>query len=95
MSSGERRATLIPGSAGAGLGQCTGGTLEMDREEAVRILKMIKDTNWAAPPPDGVLNMGERAFIANILAGSRDAANFTVTGKQLFWLRDIKDKLLG
>jgi hypothetical protein len=67
----------------------------MDVEEALRILKMIKDTDWAQAPPDGVLNSEERAFIASILAGSRDVEHFTVTGKQLFYLRDIKDKLLG
>lgn len=88
-------AKLVPSSLGHGLGQTTGGTPEMDKAEAIRILKMIKDTDWADPPPDGVLNSGERALIASMLAGSRDVENFTVTGRQVFYLRDVKEKLLG
>lgn len=57
------------------------GTPEERREEADRLIELIAENQ-------GELNEKERDFVADIEMGGN------VSAKQLFWLRDIKDKYL-
>ena len=75
------------------LGQQTGGTASSDADEARRILDMMEHT----PFDDIAAYAGQKAadFIAD-MRESRDLyrATFAVTGKQLFFLRSVKDQLV-
>ena len=90
------RAKLVPEpqpSLGKGIGQQTGGTAQSDGQEARTLLGMI------APCGIEVVKeiCGDRAagFVAEQVGRSNAiVTHFTVTGKQLFWLREIKDKLV-
>ena len=62
----------------------TGGTADDRRSEADRILNMI--VGHLTPEE---LTGKEADFVASIMDG-----NVPVSPKQLFWLRDIKDKYL-
>ena len=80
-------------SIGKGIGQQTGGTSYDDRDEALRIVRMIAE----ASHEDIETACGLEA--ANFVRDVRVMVGFgkspiPVTGKQLFWLRDIKDKLI-
>jgi hypothetical protein len=63
----------------------TGGTAEDRRNEADRIIGILADhiVAWK------LLNEVEYQFVQNISPHHR-----LVSAKQLFWLRDIKDKYL-
>jgi hypothetical protein len=85
-------------SRGIGLGQQTGGTAQSDVDEALRILKMIGSVGWNED--DSPLDVGTRRFIGHQFARLRGCdeayakANYTLTGRMLFWLREAKDKLI-
>lgn len=88
-----KKVSLVPQSAGAGLGQQTGGNSLSDGREARTLLAMI------APVGRETVReiAGDRAaqFVADLVEQSNaTVTHFTVTGKQLFYLRDIKDKLV-
>ena len=76
-------------SAGKGLGQQTGGSATMDTAEAGKIMSMIDPIDELALAD--TLSEKEFKFIHDIRVS---IAFGSVTGKQLFWLRDIKDKLV-
>jgi hypothetical protein len=90
------RAKLVPdaniGSLGRGLGQTTGGTAQSDAEEVRRILKIISDVST----DDIILHCGSKAsaFVADIRNAASFGPAFRVTGKQLFYAREIRDKLV-
>ena len=80
-------------SLGKGIGQITGGNAMSDGKEAIRLLRMIT--------PCGIDTVTEvcGANAAKFVSEQTDRSNatvthFSVTGKQLFWLREIKDKLI-
>jgi len=64
----------------------TGGTADDRRVEADRILKIFRDTNLDAED----LSETEARFVAEQI----DHPERPVSPKQLFWLRDIKDRYL-
>ena len=61
----------------------TGGDADSRRKEATRLLDMIRDKTEMMTP-------SELRFVE----GMFDDLGQSVTGKQLLWLRDIKDKYL-
>jgi hypothetical protein len=81
-------------SIGKGLGQQTGGGATSDADEARKLLELIEDAGGYSL----VLEvMGDKS--ANFVASQLEArdirrSSYYVTGKQLFWLRDIKDRLV-
>lgn len=88
-----RRTSMIPQSAGAGLGQQTGGNVDSDTREALTLLKMIGSCPW--DEDDSGIGLRARIFLhEQYEREGRDKGAYKVTGKQLFWLRDIKDKLV-
>jgi len=58
----------------------TGGDADSRRSEADRIIAIIEDEMESLAPR-------QRAFVEQMAAGG------DVSGKQLLWLRDIKDSL--
>jgi hypothetical protein len=83
---------MLPGggkSAGKGLGQQTGGNALSDAHEARQILRLIGDTDYAND-----LSKREAGFLDDMFDRALVNPEFRVTGKQLFWLRDIEDKLV-
>ena len=90
-----KRASLLPSaqpSRGSGIGQQTGGTADSDSAEAKRILTMIVDVDIDVI--EGVC--GERAatFIKEMRVRLSFGGPLCVTGKQIFFLRTIKDALI-
>lgn len=80
-------------SRGKELGQQTGGTADSDRDQALRIIGMIAPITGNLPRDQKILSDKDLFFArAQILESL--FTNYSVTGKQLFWLRDIKDKLV-
>jgi hypothetical protein len=71
----------------ANLGQETGGTPEENRDEARKLIELIVLLDYESLP-DRDLHFFED--MRNRLVFPK----CTVSGKQLFYLRDIKDKLL-
>jgi hypothetical protein len=71
------------------LGQQTGGD---PRDEALRLLDMMKTVDYAA-----YLNTRDEEFLSEQYdrLASNGVAAYSASGKQLFWLRDIKDKLVN
>ena len=65
----------------------TGGTLEDRRNEADRILTILSE--HASPE---AMSEREARFVAEQMGRSNDHASWSVSPKQLFWLRDIKSK---
>ncbi len=95
----KRAASMIPvteraESAGEGLGQQTGsGSAPADGQEARKLLAMITPVGREMVE----LHCGSKA--AKMVAEETERSNaivthYTVTGRQLFWLRDIKDRLV-
>jgi hypothetical protein len=81
-------------SLGRGIGQQTGGDEWGDALEFKRILKMIVD-GCKRSEMEQVLDSKSMAFLTEQVARANAiVTHFRVTGKQLFWLRDIKDKLV-
>lgn len=83
--------SMVPGSAGKGLGQQTGGTRCEDANEALRLLQMIARIS--------VTRIGElcgmkAADMIERLRFEQAHGYISVTGRQLFFLRDIKDRVL-
>ena len=70
----------------------SGQTPERRNEEALRIIKMFKDANSY----DGIMEDNERRFITTMLMmyDRYSGEKVFVTPKQLFWLRDLKDRYL-
>ena len=64
----------------------TGGTADDRRAEAARILKIFVENDLHAAG----LTEREARFVAEML----DDPTQNVSPKQLFWLRDLKDKYL-
>jgi len=64
----------------------TGGTEEDRRNEADRILKILVNNDVDV----GVMSPRESKFVEEML----DDQTVVISPKQLFWLRDIKDKYL-
>lgn len=80
-------------SLGKGIGQYTGGDQYADAAEFRDILKMICEAGRGKC--SGYLTDKEVNFIDESVGRSNTfVTHFRVTGKQLFWLRDIKDKLV-
>ena len=80
-------------SLGRGIGQDTGSDEYGDSLEAQRILKIIADVSVE----DIYEHVGVRA--GNLIRDVRSSLafgmpNFRVTGKQLFFMREIKDSLI-
>lgn len=67
------------------VGNDTGGTADDRRAEADRLLKMLGDVMQRCPIE---MTRGELNFVEQM------DSNCAVSPKQLFWLRDIKDKYL-
>jgi hypothetical protein len=66
----------------------TGGTADDRRSEAKSLLKIIGESR-------DLLEQKEEAFIEDMISALSDPdEEGTVSPKQLFWLRDIKDKYL-
>ena len=88
----RRVARLIPESRGRGLGQQTGGNWSSDEQEARKLIAMTANV-----PLDTILQaVSYQAYriveeYRHKLALGRE---LEPTGKQVFFLRDIKDKLL-
>jgi hypothetical protein len=81
-------------SLGKGVGQQTGGDEWADSLEFKRLLKMILD-GCRKDDMQRVLDSKSMAFLEEQVARANAmVTHFRVTGKQLFWLRDIKDKLV-
>jgi len=78
-------------SLGKGLGQQTGGTPESDTREAVRILSMIAGVSIGTIEEE--LGADPGRFIRDMRAAMA-FPKFEVTGKQLFYLRDLRDRLV-
>lgn len=75
-----------------GMGQTTGGTHNSDRDEAVSILQLMAHCSI-----DQIEQVaGERAgdFVTDLRVELSLGAELLISGKRLFWLRDIKDKLI-
>jgi len=79
-------------SRGVGLGQRTGGTAQSDADEAKRILKMLAPGESRQEFAEA-LSRKENTFLHEQMLASLFPL-YSVTGKQLFWLREIKDKLI-
>ncbi|HXN71602.1 MAG TPA: hypothetical protein VN861_03505 [Candidatus Acidoferrales bacterium] len=80
-------------SLGKGIGQVTGGTAQSDTERAITLLKMIGSCPW--DEDDGPLDGRTRDFIrAQFERYEVYGVSYVVTGKQLHWLSDAKDKLV-
>ena len=62
----------------------TGGTAEDRRAEATRILNMLEEIDLDETAPN------ERRFLDKMFADDRQP----ISPKQIFWLRDLKEKLL-
>jgi len=84
-------------SIGKGLGQQTGGDANADKNEGITLLNMVK--GFETPVGDWgkycvlteweykfLISMRHRLFVMS-------ETKFFITGKELFKLRDIKDKL--
>jgi hypothetical protein len=92
---GATRARLVPDASTEqrSLGQTTGGTAESDAEEARSILKMI--CTCSKSDCADALTCHDLAFIAEQVDRSNDTVtHYRVSGKQLFYLRDLKSKLI-
>lgn len=69
------------------LGQETGGTPEQNKKEFLQLMELI-----ALLDPDSLPDK-DRGFYED-MKNRLIFPKFVPSGKQLFWLRDIKDKLL-
>ena len=63
----------------------TGGDAEQRRAEANRLLTMLRDVDWETQ-----VTLSERRFLEQMASDDVQP----VSPKQVFWLRDIKDKYL-
>ena len=77
------------------LGEETGGTALENAAEAIRLLRMVDKgkTDWHDPR---YLDGADRCFLVDEFErlGAAGVESYTVTGKRLFQLRDIKDQLV-
>jgi hypothetical protein len=89
----RRHAIILPHSAGSGLGQQTGGNVASDTREAIQLIEMMAEGYVKGEYKD-VLSDREAEFLREQTVASTFKSTYSVTGKQLFWLRDIKDKLV-
>lgn len=80
-------------SGGQGLGQQTGGNVDTDIAEAITIIKMIAPCVAQLPPDQQALSSGDLKFARDQIVTSL-SPSYRITGRQLFYLRDIKDKLV-
>jgi hypothetical protein len=81
-------------SLGKGIGQETGGDEWADSLEFKKLLRMIVEGCKKADM-QRVLDTVSMNFVEHqVLRANSMVTHFRVTGKQLFWLRDIKDKLV-
>ncbi len=72
----------------SGLGQETGGTPDERLAEAKRLLEIIGDHLEQLSPK-------EQGFVEDMQGRIEEYGNSAiVSGKQLFWLRDIKDGII-
>jgi hypothetical protein len=82
-------------SLGKGLGQQTGGDEWGDAAEAITIFKMICNKSGLRKQAADVLTPEAFRFLEDqIDRYNTTVTHYRITGKQLFWLRDIKDKLV-
>jgi len=93
------RAKLIPDSQaqpspslGRGLGQQTGGTAQSDADEFKRILQMIANVDGEVL--EAVCGSKAASFIREMRTRMSFGGPLCVTGRQLFWGREIKDQLI-
>jgi len=91
-----QRARLVPDSdrpsLGNGIGQQTGGTAQSDADEAKRILSMIENVHGEVI--ESVCGGKAAQFISEMQVRRRNGGPLCVTGKQLFWLRDLSQQLV-
>jgi len=71
------------------LGQDTGQTPERMKQEAMALLNVIAESD-----PENRLSESDLKFYKDTILRSCFPKMFTISGKQLYWLRDIKDRLL-
>lgn len=86
---------LNPNRENRGLGQTTGGTRSSDAAEAAEIIKMLCSKSGMESAVREYC--GEKAvkFVhEQVESYNAHVTHFSVSGKQLFFLRDIKDKLI-
>lgn len=69
------------------LGQETGQTLEEMRKEAKKLIDIISELDFDS------LSDKELHFFED-MRNKLIFPKFSISGKQIFWLRDIKDRLL-
>lgn len=86
------------GSSGRGLGQQTGGSAATDRDEAMKLLGMMHQVDLNDKKVIRCLSPTDHDFLDELMDRyenfyTRDFG--VITGRQLFWLRDIKDKLVS
>jgi len=79
-------------SLGKGIGQQTGGTLSSDSAEARRILAVIEQVSIG----DIEDYCGAKAakFVYDMRQWLAETGGCMLTGKQLFFLREVKDQLV-
>lgn len=73
-------------------GQTTGGTHDDNEREARTIIGLIR--NVTIPEIEDACGGQSANFINGMRVYLARTHPSTVTGKQLFWLRDVKDKLI-
>lgn len=88
--------SIVPQSAGKGLGQQTGGNSYTDVVEATEILRLICNGGTGIRAKcEEALSQKEFTFLEEMIDRRNTMVDhLSVTGKQLFYLRDIKDKLI-
>jgi hypothetical protein len=90
-----KRASLLPStqpSLGRGLGQRTGGTAESDSAEAKRILLLLANVDGEVVA--SVCGQKALSFIIEMQIRRANGGVMCVTGKQVFYLRDLRDQLV-
>jgi hypothetical protein len=87
MATDQEHARLIPEDR-YGLGQDTGGDWESRAREAHKIMLFLVEFIG-----DDRLSIKEQMFIQSVRDRQQRTGRATVSGKQLFWLRDILDKV--
>lgn len=80
-------------SLGKGLGQQTGGGATSDADEAMKLLKMV-ELAGGSELVGAILGEKSANFVDQLITQAAIYNELHVTGKQLFWLRDIKDRLV-
>lgn len=89
-----KRASLLPStqpSLGKGIGQTTGGTAESDADEMRRILTLIANVDDEVI--HAVCGQKSEVFVSEMQHRRANGGPLCVTGRQLFFARDILSQL--